>query len=168
MNLTDKGNITYLTTTINFIDNTSYIVAPDNITCYFNIFDSRIIFDNICDWCYSIKSRHVNVDIFKQEILNSTTFDVTKQWSRNVMDGKFITFCTFQCSLEGIGYIRLASWLHVTCIHTATKLKGTSRILLHSFYKITEIVINITFMSFWLSKVMDIFLCKLILCITLD
>ena len=57
MKFSDKGNITYLPTAINFIDNTSYIVAPNNIPCYFNIFDSRIILDNICNWCYSIYRR---------------------------------------------------------------------------------------------------------------
>ena len=84
------------------------------------------------------------------------------------MDSKFIAFCTFQYSLEGIGYIRLASCLHITCIHTATKLKGTSRIGLHGFYKFVEIVVDITFMCFGFRNVVDIVLTELVVRSPLD
>ena len=84
------------------------------------------------------------------------------------MDSKFISIRTFQYSLESIGYIRLASWLHITCIHTATKLKGTRRIGLHSFYKFVEIVVDISFMSFGFRNVVDIVLTKLVVRSPLD
>ena len=84
------------------------------------------------------------------------------------MDSKCIAFCTFQYSLEGIGYIRLASWLHITRIHTATKLKDTSRIGLHSFYKFVEIVVDISFMSFGLRNIVNIVLTKLVVRSPLD
>ena len=84
------------------------------------------------------------------------------------MDSKIISICTFQYSLEGIGHIRLASWLHITCIHTATKLKDTSRIGLHSFYKFVEIVVDVSFMSFRFCNVVDIVLTEQIVRSPLD
>ena len=84
------------------------------------------------------------------------------------MDGKFISIRTFQNSLEGIGYIRFSCWLDIGRIHIATKLKDTSRIGLHGFYKFVEIVVDITFMSFWFRNIVDIVLTELVVPSPLD
>ena len=84
------------------------------------------------------------------------------------MNSKFITFCTFQNPPEGIGHIGFSCCWHIRSIHIATKLKGTSRIGLHSFYKFVEIVVDVSFMSFWLRNVMDIVLTELLICCSLD
>ena len=78
------------------------------------------------------------------------------------MDGKFISIRTFQNSLEGIGHIGFPCWLDISRIHIATKLKDTSRIGLHGFYKFVEIVVDITFMCFGFRNIVDIFLTKLV------
>ena len=84
------------------------------------------------------------------------------------MDSKFIAFCTFQYSLEGIGYIGFPCWLDISRIHIATQFKGTSRIGLYGFYKFVEIVVDITFMCFGFRNIVDIFLTKLVLRSPLD
>ena len=57
MQFPDKGNIADLPATINFIDNSCYVIVPDNTSCYFNILDSCIVFDDTSDWGYSICPR---------------------------------------------------------------------------------------------------------------
>ena len=84
------------------------------------------------------------------------------------MDSKFIAFCTFQYSLEGIGYIRFSCCWHIGRIHIATQFKGTSRIGLQGFYKFVEIVVDITFMSLGFRNIVDIFLTKLVVRSPLD
>ena len=66
------------------------------------------------------------------------------------MNGKFIAISTSQWTFKGICYIRFASSWYIISIHIATKFECTSRIGLHSFYKFIKIVVNITFVSFWL------------------
>ena len=41
----------------NFIDDPCYVIVPNNTSCYFNIFNSCIVFDNTCYWGYSICPR---------------------------------------------------------------------------------------------------------------